>query len=65
MKGNGNGRPRSLSLAGLPHRNSKGDGKGSDDGSAKGTALENLLVKVRQGKRKTFCKFQKTEREFI
>ena len=36
-KGKRKGRHRSPSPTGLPYRNSKGDGKGSDDGSAKGT----------------------------
>ena len=35
-KGKVKGRPRALSPTGSPHRNSKGDGKGSDDGNAKG-----------------------------
>ena len=36
-KGKGKGRPRSLSPTGSPHRNSKGDGEGSDDAGAHGT----------------------------
>ena len=36
-KGEGKGRPRSLSPTGQPHRNSKRDGKCSDHGSAEGT----------------------------
>ena len=36
-KGKGKGRPRSPSPTGSPHRKSKGDGKGSDDGGSKGT----------------------------
>ena len=35
-KGKGKGRPRSPSPTGSPHRNSESDGKGSDDGRAKG-----------------------------
>ena len=33
----GKGRPRSPSPTNSPHQNSKGEGKSSDDGSAKGT----------------------------
>ena len=36
-KGKGMGRPRSPSPTGSPHRNPESDGKGSDDGRAKGT----------------------------
>ena len=36
-KTKGMGRPRSLSLTGSPHRNSKGDGASGDDGGAEGT----------------------------
>ena len=36
-KTKGMGRPRSLSLTGSPHRNSKGDGTSGDDGGAEGT----------------------------
>ena len=36
-KGNGKGRPRSPSSTRSPHRNSKSDGKGGDDGKAKST----------------------------
>ena len=36
-KAKGKGRPRSLSPTGSPHQNSRGNGKGSDDGSAKET----------------------------
>ena len=34
LPGKGKGRPSSPSPTGSPHRNSKDDGKGSDDGSA-------------------------------
>ena len=36
-KGKGKGRPRSPSPSGSPHRNSKGDGQGSDDARDRGT----------------------------
>ena len=36
-KGKSKGRPRSPFPTASPHRNSNGDGKGSDDGSVKGT----------------------------
>ena len=36
-KGSGKGRLHSRFPTGSPHRNSKGDGKGGDDGNAKGT----------------------------
>ena len=36
-RGKGKGRLRSLSPTGSPHRNSKGDGRGSDDGQARGS----------------------------
>ena len=48
-KAKGRDEPRSPAPRGAPHRNSKGDGKVSDDGSAKDTPF--FLVKARQGKR--------------
>ena len=36
-RGKGKGRLRSPSPTGSPHRNSKGDGRGSDDGQARGS----------------------------
>ena len=50
-KGKGKGRSRSRSPTGSPHRNSKGDGKGSDDGSAEGTP--NFIGKSPSGKANT------------
>ena len=47
-KGKGKGRPRSPSPTGSPHRNSKGNATGGDDGSAQGTPK--LTVKSPSGK---------------
>ena len=47
--GKGRRRLRSPSPTSSPHRNSKGDKKGSDDGNAK--RHHNLPAQVRQGKR--------------
>ena len=56
MKGKGEGRPRSLSPTGSPHRNSKGDGKGSDDGSAQGIRQNSGKSPSRESEQTTFHK---------
>ena len=60
-KGKGKGRPRSPCPTGSPRLNSTGDGKGSDDGSAKGTPKVNWTTPVRKSEQTTFVQSSRRE----
>ena len=60
-KGKGNGRPRSPSPTGSPHRISKGDGMGGADGGATSTPNLHPQKSVRKSGQTTLCKLQERE----
>ena len=59
MKGKGKGRPCSFSPTGSPNQNSKGDGKGGDDGSAEGTPKFTGEIPSGKANRQSFANFKR------